>query len=61
MTARKGRPVKGFRAAQSTQHHPNRSAPGRHWPDEWSVAVAALTEAERAPYDDPATYADVHQ
>jgi hypothetical protein len=31
-----------------------------HDTDEWRVAVAAMTECDRAPYDDPATYADVH-
>lgn len=28
---------------------------------EWRAAVVALTEADRAPYDDPATYADIHR
>jgi hypothetical protein len=28
--------------------------------DEWRTAVAALTEQEQAPYDDPETYADIH-
>lgn len=27
---------------------------------EHKLAVAALTESQRAPYDDPATYADTH-
>ncbi|MEE3066533.1 MAG: hypothetical protein VYA67_21760 [Actinomycetota bacterium] len=26
--------------------------------DEWRAAVADMTEMERAPYDDPQTYAD---
>jgi hypothetical protein len=27
---------------------------------EWHLAVAAMSEVERAPYDDPETYADTH-
>lgn len=27
--------------------------------DEWCAAVAELTESDRAPYDDPMTYADL--
>lgn len=27
--------------------------------DEWRAAVAELTESDRAPYDDPMTYADL--
>ncbi len=32
-----------------------------HEATEHRLAVAALTEWERAPYDDPQTYADAHQ
>lgn len=60
MTPRKGRPEKVFRAAKSLHHLPKPNAADSHWHGEWKDAVAALTEVERAPYDDPATYADVH-
>lgn len=62
MTERKGRPEKEFRrAAQSLHHHPDGSAAGSHWHGEWKEAVAALSEFERAPYDDAATYADIRR
>jgi hypothetical protein len=28
--------------------------------DEWLTAIAALTEGERAPHDEPENYADIH-
>jgi hypothetical protein len=44
----------------STSHATGRQCSAPPDDTESRAGVAGLTELERAPYDDPATYADVH-
>jgi len=61
MSRRRSRPETFGAASRSqTGRADDGTDPIRHEAGEWRRAVAAMTEVERAPYEEPQTYADVH-